>query len=174
LRSSSPPPRSHPRWRFLFTGERIIGGGDVAYEFASLFRRFLAMTLDNLLLLVPPSLMIALALPGLDEISGNPLRFILTIFSALALLFVGNFLYHSLLEGLYGQTLGKKICGIRVLKADFSPCGLAAGFLRNLLRIADAFFYYLVAIIAMATNLKWQRVGDVVADTVVVNVRKGE
>lgn len=60
------------------------------------------------------------------------------------------------------------------MKADFSPCGLGAGFLRNLLRIADAFFYYLVAIIAMAANLKWQRVGDVVADTVVVKVRKGE
>ncbi|MDZ4185538.1 MAG: RDD family protein [Desulfuromonadales bacterium] len=154
--------------------KRIWRDGDVEYEFASLFRRSLAMILDNLLLFVAPLLVMALALPGFDEIPGNPVRFMLTIFSALALFFVGGFLYHSLLEGLYGQTLGKKICGIRVLKADFSPCGVAAGFVRNLLRIADAFFYYLVSIIAMAANLKWQRVGDVVADTVVVKVRKGE
>ena len=154
--------------------KRIWREGDAEYEFASLFRRFLAAMLDKLLLLVPPGLIIALALPGLDEIQGNPLRFIVTIFSALALVFVGGFLYHSLLEGLYGQTLGKRICGIRVLKGDFSPCGLSAGFLRNLLRIADAFFYYLVAVIAMAANLKWQRVGDVVADTIVVKVRRRE
>ena len=124
--------------------------------------------LDNLVLLIPPGIVIALALPGLDDIQGNPFLFMLPMFSALALFFVGGFLYHSLLEGLYGQTLGKKICGIRVLKADFSPCGLSAGFLRNLLRIADAFFYYLVAVISLAATFKWQRVGDLVADTVVV------
>ncbi len=64
--------------------------------------------------------------------------------------------------------MGKRICGIRVLKADFSPCGLGAGFLRNLMRIADAFFYYLVAVIALAASFKWLRVGDLVADTVVI------
>ena len=154
--------------------KRIWKEDDAEYEFASLFRRFLAMMLDNLLLLIPPALVIALAMPGLDEIQTNPLRFVLAILSAVALVVVGGFLYHSLLEGLYGQTLGKKICKIKVLKADFSPCTLSAGFLRNLLRIADAFFYYLVAVIAMAANLKWQRVGDVVADTVVVRVRKVE
>ena len=67
-----------------------------------------------------------------------------------------------------GQTLGKKLCGIRVLKADFSRCGLTAGFLRNLLRIADAFFYHIVALVSLAATFKWQRIGDLVADTVVV------
>ena len=153
--------------------KRIWREEAAAYEFASLFRRFLATLLDKLLLLVPPALVIAFAMPGLDEIAGDPFRFIFTILSALALFFVGGFLYHSLLEGIYGQTLGKKICGIRVLKADFSPCGLSAGFLRNLMRIADAFFYYLVAIIAMAGSFRWQRVGDLVAETVVVRVNEG-
>jgi uncharacterized RDD family membrane protein YckC len=138
------------------------------YEFASLFRRFSAMMIDKLVLLIPPGIIIAFFMHGPDDFEGNPFQFLLPIFSATALFFGGGFLYHSFLEGLFGQTLGKKICGIRVLKADFSPCGLPAGLLRNILRIADAFFYYLVAVIALAANTKWQRIGDLVAETVVV------
>lgn len=147
---------------------RIWEENGTTYEFAGLFRRFLAMMVDNLVLLVPPAIIIALLMHGMEDISGKPLRLILMVFSAFALFFVGGFLYHSLLEGLYGQTLGKKICSIRVLNADFSSCRLSAGFLRNLLRIVDAFFYYLVAVISLAGTLKWQRIGDLVAETVVV------
>ncbi|MEK6743050.1 MAG: RDD family protein [Nitrospirota bacterium] len=144
------------------------------YEFASLFRRFLATSIDNLLLLVPSAIVIALLFSDFEAIPGNPLRFMCMMFFAMALFFVGGYLYHSLLEGLYGQTLGKKLCGIRVLKADFTPCGLSAGFLRNLLRIVDAFFYYLVAAISLAGTMKWQRLGDLVAETVVVREKKRE
>ena len=90
------------------------------------------------------------------------------VLATLVFYFLGGFLYHALLEGLYGATLGKKICGIRVLKQDFTPCGVTAGFLRNLLRIVDAFFYYLVGAVSMAGTLKWQRLGDMVAETIVV------
>jgi len=143
------------------------------YEFASLFRRFLATTIDNLVLLVPSAIVIALLFPNLDAISDNPLRFLCMMFFATAFFFIGGYLYHSLLEGLLGRTLGKKLCGIRVLKADFTTCGLSAGFLRNLLRIVDAFFYYLVAMIALAGTIKWQLLGDLVAETVVVKEKKG-
>ncbi len=141
------------------------------YEFASLFRRFVALMIDKILLFIPPALVIAFFFKKMDELADDPLYFMAPIFSAFALFFVGSFLYHALLEGLYAQTLGKRLCGIRVLKADFSPCGLGAGFLRNLMRIADAFLYYLVAVIALAASSKWQRVGDLVADTVVVSVK---
>ena len=152
--------------------KRIWRENGVEYEFASLFRRFMAAMIDKLVLLVPPAIVIALALPGLDAIQGDPFKFMRAMFTAFALFFLGGYLYHSLLEGLYGQTLGKRICGIKVLNKDFSPCDISAGFLRNLLRIADAFFYYLVAVIAIAANFKWQRVGDVIAETVVVRVKE--
>ena len=61
-----------------------------------------------------------------------------------------------------------------MLKADFSPCGFSHGFLRNLLRIVDAFFYYLVAAVTLAGTSKWQRLGDLVAETVVVRDVKKE
>lgn len=147
--------------------------GGTQYEFASLFRRFIAYFIDNLLLLLPPAVAIALFFP-LDDFPRNPFRFALMVLFTLIFFFLGGFLYHSLLEGLLGQTLGKKLCGIRVLKADFTPCGPGAGFLRNLLRIVDAFFYYLVAAVSLAGTFKWQRVGDMVAETVVVRQKKTE
>ncbi len=145
--------------------------GEASYEFASLFRRFIAMFIDNLLLMLPPAFAIALLLPFKD-FSRNPFGPLLFVFAMTCFFFVGGFLYHSLLEGLLGQTLGKKICGIRVLKADFTPCGLSAGFLRNLMRIVDAFFYYLAATVCLSATLKWQRLGDLVAETVVVRQKK--
>lgn len=152
--------------------KRLWRENDVVYEFATLSRRFVAFLIDELLLMIPPGIVVAFSLRALNEPPTDPFAIILPLFAALFLFFVGGFLYRSLLEGLWGQTLGKKLCGIRVLKADFSPCGLSAGFLRNLLRIVDAFFGYLVGVVAMAANLKWQRVGDDVARTVVVKVRR--
>lgn len=152
--------------------KRIWTEQGTEYEFASLFRRFLATSIDNLVLLVPSAIVIAMLFSDLEAIPGNPFRFLCMMFSAAAFFFIGGYLYHSLLEGLFGRTLGKKLCGIRVLKADFTPCGLSGGFLRNLLRIVDAFFYYLVAVISLAATVKWQRLGDLVAETVVVRDMK--
>jgi len=137
------------------------------YEFASLFRRFVAFFLDSLFLIIPPAVVIALFVT-MQDFPRDPLRIILTVAFTFGFYAIGGFLYHSLLEGLFGATLGKKVCGILVLRADFTRCGLGAGFLRNLMRIVDAFFYYLVAAISMAATFKWQRLGDLVAGTVVV------
>jgi uncharacterized RDD family membrane protein YckC len=137
------------------------------YEFASLFRRTLAKSIDFLIITIPA---VAPFYFVLEEgfLSENLLQYIgLAVYSLTVMLF-GSFLYHSLLEGLWGKTIGKKICGIVVLKDDFSKCTIGRGFLRNVMRIIDGFFYYLVAAVAMAGTLKWQRLGDIVAGTVVV------
>jgi uncharacterized RDD family membrane protein YckC len=140
------------------------------YEFASLFRRFIAYVLDNVFMIIPPALMIALFVI-VEGVPRGPLPVVLMVIATLAFYFLGGFLYQSLLEGLFGATLGKRICGIRVLKHDFTPCTVTAGFLRNLMRIVDAFFYYLVGTVSLAATLKWQRFGDVVAETVVVRTK---
>jgi uncharacterized RDD family membrane protein YckC len=144
---------------------------ETQYEFASLFRRFIAYLIDNFVLLIPSAILIGLFMAGQD-VSKNPVHAVLMIMSLFVFYFLGGYLYNSLLEGLLGATLGKKICGIKVLKADFTPCGLSAGFLRNLMRIVDCFFYYLVAAVSMSGTLKWQRLGDLVAETVVVRKKK--
>lgn len=141
------------------------------YEFASLFRRFIAKVIDTIIIIIPPAIVIVWFLFSQDFWT-NPFKLCAIGIFAFIYLILGNFLYHSLLEGIYGKTPGKKICGIVVLKDDFSKCGLLAGFLRNVMRIADNFFYYLVGIISMAGTLKWQRLGDIVAETVVVREKK--
>jgi uncharacterized RDD family membrane protein YckC len=140
-------------------------------EFASLFRRFTAKFIDTVVVILPP----ALVLPYLFTRTGfwsNPVTIIITILVAAGYFLAGGFLYHSLLEGIYGKTLGKKICGIIVLKDDFTKCGILAGFLRNLMRMVDSFFYNLVGVISIAGTMKWQRLGDIVAGTVVVRAEK--
>jgi uncharacterized RDD family membrane protein YckC len=145
------------------------GGGD--YEFASLFRRFLAHAVDVLITTLP---IVLYSLNALGEGFPGP-----DPFRALALYFflfmgwiVWTFLYFSLFEGIWGKTPGKKLLGIEVLREDFSRCTLGAGFLRTLLRVVDSWFYYLVGAVAMGATLKWQRLGDLAAGTVVVRYKR--
>jgi len=79
------------------------------------------------------------------------------------------FLYFILLEGLWnGQTLGKRMAGVRVRMADGTPVTFLAAVGRNLLRIADMLpGPYFLGLIAMFTNTRSQRIGDQVAGTVV-------
>ena len=85
-----------------------------------------------------------------------------------------GFFYYFLLEGFAGQTIGKRILGIAVVKADGSPCTYLSSFVRNLLRVVDAMpFFYLVGLAVMALSDRKQRIGDHVAGTVVVKVKGG-
>jgi uncharacterized RDD family membrane protein YckC len=93
---------------------------------------------------------------------------------ALTLSALGPFVYFILFEGLWnGQTLGKRAVGIRVRMADGSPVTFGAALGRNLLRPADFLpSFYLVGLTAMFTNPKAQRLGDLVANTIVVNEKR--
>jgi uncharacterized RDD family membrane protein YckC len=92
------------------------------------------------------------------------------------LYFAVPIVYFVLLEGLWnGQTLGKKACGIRVRMSSGMPVTFAAALGRNLMRPADLLpGPYLLGVIAMFTNPKSQRIGDLVADTIVCHERRPE
>ncbi len=77
-------------------------------------------------------------------------------------------LYFIVLEARNGQTLGKKIMGIRVVSKDGSPVGLGTSAVRNVLRLIDAIAFYLVGALFIWTSSKKQRLGDMVAGTVVI------
>lgn len=82
------------------------------------------------------------------------------------------FVYYIGMEATIGATLGKMLVGIKVVKTDGSaPIGIGPAVIRNVLRIIDGIFVYLVGgILAMRSPTK-QRLGDRIAGTVVV--RKG-
>jgi len=155
---------SHFIGRFKLKRWRV---GSREYELASLWRRFLANYIDTAILMAPFAAPLYLLFKN-DVFFDNPFRFFaITLLSMLSMLVVG-FLYFSLLEGIWGKTLGKKICGIVVLNDNFTKSTLSKGLLRNLLRVVDLFFYYGVGLVTAVATMKWQRLGDIVAETVVV------
>ncbi len=87
---------------------------------------------------------------------------------------LGPFLYFILLEGLWnGQTVGKKLLQVRVRMADGTPVRFWAAIGRNLLRPADFLpLYYFAGLLSMFTSPRSQRLGDMVASTIVIHERK--
>ncbi|MCW5937261.1 MAG: RDD family protein [Fimbriimonadaceae bacterium] len=68
-----------------------------------------------------------------------------------------------------GQTPGKRAIGLRVVMADGTPVTAAAASYRNFLRLADMLpLLYLAGFLAIFTNARSQRLGDLAAGTIVV------
>ncbi|HUP47262.1 MAG TPA: RDD family protein [Thermoanaerobaculia bacterium] len=84
--------------------------------------------------------------------------------------FVAVILYHSLLEGTIGTTLGKSMMALTVRSTGERPRFVAA-LLRNVLRIVDAIGFYLVGFLFAMFTRRRQRVGDLVGGTVVMETR---
>jgi uncharacterized RDD family membrane protein YckC len=79
------------------------------------------------------------------------------------------FAYYILMEGYLGQTVGKMVLGIKVIREDNGGVpGIGAAAIRTVLRIVDGFFFYIVAFISVLASAKNQRLGDMVAHTLVV------
>jgi len=89
------------------------------------------------------------------------------IVGAPAFLFFGTcFLLMPVQEGISGKTIGKRIMGIQVkLKNGHEP-GVGLSIARHLFDLVDCFL--LIGIIVAVSNRYRQRVGDLVAQTIVV------
>jgi len=81
------------------------------YEFASLFRRFLAESIDSVITMVPVGIPLYFVLKD-GSFFDNPFRFVGIAMFLMGCLLLLSFLYHSFLEGLWGKTIGKMMCGI--------------------------------------------------------------
>lgn len=150
----------------LLTPDKTI----VNYRLAGLGARVWAHAIDlmafvGMLMIIFQVLSIAAAALGLQQ---QIMGFQLILGS------LGAFVYFILFEGLWnGQTLGKKVMGLRVRMADGTPITFGAALGRNLIRPADLLpGSYLVGVAAMFLNPRSQRLGDLVADTVVTYDRK--
>ncbi len=137
----------------------------LTYRLAGLGSRILAHALDLAIVFAVTlclSSLIMAVMSAVDPTMGVSFGSMLDIASP--------FLYFILLEGLWnGQTVGKKAAGIRVRMVDGTPIKFSAALGRNLLRPADMLpGTYFVGIVAMLTNPRSQRIGDLVSGTVVV------
>jgi len=76
--------------------------------------------------------------------------------------------YFSILEGAFGLTLGKYLLKLRVLTTEGDLCDFRAAFVRNALRFIDWLpFFYIVGTVSVLVSSKRQRIGDMVAHTIV-------
>ncbi len=126
------------------------------------------ITIQTVVLL---ALVLALTLAG-AVVSADLGIFVMGIGTLLiALVVLGYYLLFEALNG--GRTPGKAAFGIRVATVDGRPLTLAAVTLRTLLRLVDFLpLLYAVGAMSVVATSKNQRLGDLVANTVVVRDRK--
>jgi len=67
-----------------------------------------------------------------------------------------------------GQTVGKKLFAIKVVTTQGAACNYRQAVVRNALEVVDGIALFLVASVSMSRSEYRQRIGDRVADTVVV------
>ena len=84
------------------------------------------------------------------------------------ILFLIALVYYVVMEKTSGATLGKKAMGLKVVKESGEALDWQASIVRNILRIIDGFFFYLVGAIVVWVSKKKQRLGDMAAHTLVV------
>ena len=149
------------------------------FALASIGNRFLACAFDHalqtlaivLLYIIFISIANSFSLSGME---GAPKW-------AIVLLIITAFLiwtsYFVIFEWLWnGQTPGKGCLKLRVIREDGRPITFMEALIRNLLRIFDIqpLPFYSIGLICVFVSLRDQRVGDMVAGSVVVREREAE
>ncbi len=145
----------------------------IDYELASPVYRAVAAFLDVVFLLIYlliASYFISANLLDLDMNSVQNRWSLLSIF----LLRLPWLLYSPVIEYLTnGRSLGKLIMGIRVVKSNGETAGLREYFTRWIFRVVDIWVggFGFLALLVSGTTEKRQRIGDIMADTVVIKVK---
>ena len=167
------------------TPERV----PLEFALASIGNRFLAVAIDHFIqyfsILIIAWISIGLAGGGASSVVDAPSEFfgempkwtIAILIIALFLIFAGYFIAFEWLWN--GQTPGKRLMKLRVIREDGRPITLWEAIARNLLRIVDAvpgfvLPVYSVGLIVIFVSSRDQRLGDMFAGTVVVRERGGE
>lgn len=163
---------------------RIITPENVAFRFrlADLGSRFIALFVDMLVQLVlftvtATIIFIAgagvaalanIVLQGADTISSSIMNIAVSmIVVSLFLVEWGYFVFFEVRSG--GQTPGKRLMKLRVVRDQGQPVRFFDSVIRNILRIVDLLPpLYLVGLISVLASKQNKRIGDLAAGTIVV------
>lgn len=89
-------------------------------------------------------------------------------------IFIVWFIYFVIIEALNGATFGHQIFDLKVLRLNRKEVEFPQALKRHLLDSIDIFFYGIPAIIAIKNSDKHQRIGDMWANTFIVNTKDPE
>ncbi|MDR7210055.1 RDD family protein [Flavobacterium piscis] len=108
---------------------------------------------------------------GINNLFGN-----IDPWSAISIVLIFYFpiiIYSITLESIFeGQTIGKKLNKIKVVKIDGYQAGFGDYLMRWFFRLIDiSIFYGIIGMITIASSKKGQRLGDMVAGTSVISLK---
>lgn len=141
----------------------------IEYQFASLGERILAFFIDIMLL----GIMSVVWNMVIGVTIGNMFYhdYFLMLFLTTFVPLLGYFLYFLLFEGFTGQTIGKKMVNIKVVRLDGQEPMLSDYSIRALFHLVDTVFSAgILAITLVSATDKRQRIGDMAANTCVVKL----
>jgi uncharacterized RDD family membrane protein YckC len=162
----------------LLTPENV----EFSYDVAGLGTRFVAAMVDTLIqtvlfAVVAVSTLVAAGTTALLARLAGPSQPTLVawiIGGGLLLLFLvlwGYYVFFELAWG--GQSPGKRLVHVRVIREDGYPVGFLESMVRNLVRVVDFLpAYYVIGMTVMLLNPRAKRLGDLVAGTVVVKEQR--
>lgn len=163
-----------PPERFVIeTPENIRFG----YDVADIGSRFLALAIDTLIqgiIYIVLFFSLVILVNTLTDIDlPRPVNDALAI-GVVVVLFIIQFGYFMFFEIiLNGQTPGKRVFGLRVIKDNGYPLAPLDSVIRNLIRIIDFLpFAYGVGLVTMFLNARAKRLGDFAANSIVVKMRR--
>ncbi len=146
----------------------------VALEFplAGIGSRFIAIFIDYGLQFAAFILLVLgmmLFLPSMQKFEATSAKWAIAIL--ILILFLLHWGYFTLFEGLWhGQTPGKRVAKIRVIQQSGRAVTIFESLSRNLVRAIDFLpTFYVVGTISIFTTRRNQRLGDLVAGTLVVH-----
>ena len=149
-------------------------------QYKSVGIRFVAILIDSIIIGIIARV-VTLPLGAMTAVSVNqetgaisiPTAYWTAIIELVIVELVITFLYFTILEGRYGQTVGKIALKLKVMKEDGSPINYRNAAIRTILRVVDDIPFivpYLLGAILIWSSDRKQRLGDRVAHTVVVHV----
>lgn len=151
----------------VLTPERV----NLQYDIAGIGSRGAAAFVDAVIQGIALAVlgMAVLAVSALDRGFGTSAGYITLALGVvlLALITLGYFIVFEIVWS--GQTPGKRIVGVRVIRENGYPIRPADAVIRNVVRIVDGLpVLYAVGVLVMLLNARSKRLGDYAAGTLVV------
>ena len=172
---------------------------DIEFESPAFFRRLLSWVIDMIVqviyLYVAVQAFQAISQSMSDSVDNDYNRWWLML-----IMFVPFILYHFICEvTMNGQSIGKKVMGIRVISENGSKPSLGQFIIRWLIRASDVFIFFMILIfpliqfysaaiyvgyaglilfiiadLILVNTRRQQRLGDILAHTLLINTRQKE
>lgn len=150
------------------------------FALASIGNRFIACAIDHaiqfvILIAIIVTFLIISDVADVGHKLVNAPKWVIALLVVMEFIIING--YFAIFEWAWrGQTPGKRIMKLRVIREDGRPISFYEAMVRNLIRVIDFIVppFYSIGLVSVFATSRDQRVGDLVAGTVVVREREAE